>query len=90
MIYVPFSIVVLEDATATANNIMVSEALFRMSLVSDSIIFLTEIVLSVVLYVLFVSVNRTIPLIAAFSRLAMAAVQRANLLLNVAALLLDP
>jgi hypothetical protein len=88
MIYVPFRIIVPGDAAATAVNIAASEFLFRLSLISDSIIFLSEVTLSVVLYVLFVPVSKTVALVAAFSRLVMAAVQGANLLFNVTALLL--
>jgi hypothetical protein len=88
MIYVPFNIVVPDDAAATVENIAASESLFRLSLISDSIIFLTEVALSAVLYVLFVPVSKTVALVAAFSRLAMAAVQGTNLLFNATALLL--
>jgi hypothetical protein len=88
IVYIPSSLIVPGDATATANNIMASESLFRMGIVSDSVIFLSEIVLSVLLYVLFKPVSKTLSLVAAFSRLAEAVILGINLLNNFTALLL--
>jgi Domain of unknown function (DUF4386) len=50
--YVPGELIVSGDATTTANNIMASEGLFRMSIGSELVILLSEIVLSVLLYIL--------------------------------------
>lgn len=80
MIYIPTTLLVPGDAVATANHIMASEGLFRLSMVSDSIVFLIEIVLTVLLYVLLKPVNKTLSLAAAFSRLAMTIIQGINLL----------
>ncbi len=80
MLYVPSNIIVPGDAATTANNIMASEGLFRLSIVSDSIVFLIEIVLVVMLYVLLNPVSKTLSLVAAFFRLAMAVIQGINLL----------
>ena len=80
MIYVPTTLVVPGDAAATANQIMTSEGLFRLGMVSDSIVFLIEIVLTVLLYILIKSVSKTLSLVAAFSRLAMTVIQGINLL----------
>ena len=88
MLYVPSNLVVPGDAATTANNILASEGLFRISIVSDSIVFLIEIVLSVILYVLLKPVSKTLALVAAFSRLAMAVIQGINLLNHFTALLL--
>ena len=52
MIYVPTTLVVPGDAAVTANHIMASEGLFRLGMVIDLIVFLIEIVLTVLLYVL--------------------------------------
>jgi Domain of unknown function (DUF4386) len=79
MIYVPSTLVVPGDAAATVNNIMTSEGLFRAGIASDSVIFMIEIVLTVMLYVLLKSVNNTLSLVAAFSRLAMTVIQGINL-----------
>lgn len=88
MIYVPSTLVVPGDAATTANNIIASEGLFRLGIVSDSVVFLLEIVIIVLLYVLLKPVNPTLSLVAAFSRLAMAIVQGINLLNYFAPLLL--
>jgi hypothetical protein len=88
MIYVPTTLVVPGDAAVTANNIMASEGLFRLGVASDSIVFLIEIVLTVLLYVLLKPVNKTLSLIAAFSRLAMTVIQGMNLLNHFIVLLL--
>jgi hypothetical protein len=88
MMYIPGKLIVSGDAATTASNIVASESLFRFGLVSDSLIFLSEIVLIVVLYVLFKPVSKTLSLVAAFSRLAMAVVQGVNILGNCTVLLL--
>jgi hypothetical protein len=80
MMYVPSNLIVPGDAAATANNIMASEGLFRLGIVSDSVIFLLEIVIVVMLYVLLKPVSKTLSLVAAFSRLAMTIIQGINLL----------
>ena len=82
------NLIVPGDAATTANNIMASEGLFRVSIVSESVVFLIEIVLVVMLYVLLKPVSKTLSLVAAFSRLAMAVIQGINLLNHLAALLL--
>jgi hypothetical protein len=88
MMYIPSNIIVSGDAAATANNLIASESLFRIGFVSDSVVFLIEIVLIVILYVLFKPVNKTLSLVAAFARLAMTVIQGVNLLYNSTALLL--
>ena len=68
------------DAAATAANIAESETLFRLGMAAEAIIFLIEIVLAVVIYVLLVPVSRTLSLAAAFARLGEAIVQGVNLI----------
>jgi hypothetical protein len=87
-LYVPSTLIVPEDATATADNFRASGWVFPLGIVSDSLIFLIEIVLSVLLYVLLRPVSRTLSLVAAFARLAMAVIQGINLLPYFIALLL--
>jgi len=82
------SLIVPGDATATANNIIASESLFRFGIVGWSVVLLTEVVLSVILYVLLKPVGKTLALIMMFSRLAMATIQGMNLLNHSFALLL--
>lgn len=86
--YVPGKLIVPGDAAATATNIMASEGLFRMSIASELVILLIEIVLSVLLYILFKPVNKTLSLVAAVSRLAMTAIHGVNLLNHFIVLLL--
>jgi hypothetical protein len=88
MMYVPNNIIVPGDAVSTANNIMASEGLFRIGIVSDSVVFLLEIVIVVMLYVLLKPVNKTLSLVAAFARLAMTVIQGINLLNNFSALMI--
>ncbi len=79
--YVPSNIIVPGDAAATVNNIMNNEALFRLGGIgSELIVLLSEIVLSVVLYVLLKPVNKTLSLLAAVSRLAMTTIHGLNLI----------
>jgi hypothetical protein len=78
--YVRSTLVVPGDATATASNIVASEGLFRLGIASDSLVFLIEIPLVVLLYVLLKPVSRTLSLIAASARLAMTVLQGINLL----------
>jgi hypothetical protein len=88
LFYVSSNLIVPGDAATTANNIMASEGLFRAGIASDSVVFLIEIVLVVLLYVLLKPVSKTLSLVAAFSRLAMAVIQGINLLNHFIVLLL--
>jgi len=88
MLYIPSTLIVPGDATATANQIIASESLFRLGIASDAVVFLIEIVLSVLLYVLLKPVSKTLALVVGFSRLAMTVIQGINLLNNIFALLL--
>ena len=80
MMYVPSKLIVWRDAATTAKNIMASELLFRFGIVGDSVVFVSEIALTVLLYILLKPVNKTLALVSAFSRLAMAVIQGINLL----------
>lgn len=77
------SLIVAGDATATAANIVESESMFRLGMTAEAAIFLVEIVLTAVLYVLFRPVSRPVSLAAAFARLGEAVVQGVNLLTSV-------
>ena len=87
-LYVPSTLIVPGDAAATADNIRASGGLLRLGIVSDSLIFLIEIGVTVLLYVLLRPVSRTLSLVAAFARLATAIIQGINLLPYFTALLL--
>jgi uncharacterized protein DUF4386 len=86
--YVPGELFVSGDAGTTASNIMASQGLFRMSIASELIILLSEIVLTVLLYGLLKPVNKTLSLVAAVSRLVMTTIQGVNLLNHFIVLLL--
>jgi hypothetical protein len=86
-LYVRSSLIVPGDATTTANNIMASEGLFRVGFLADSIMFLSDVALAVLLYVLMKPVSKTLALVAAVFRLAQAVVLALNLLNHYAALL---
>jgi hypothetical protein len=86
--YVPGELIVSGDATTTANNIMASVGLFRMAIGGELVILLSEIVLSVLLYVLLRPVSNTLSLVAAVSRLAMTTIHAVNLLGSFIVLLL--
>ena len=79
--YVPSNIIVPDDAAATVSNIAANESLFRLGGIGgELVVLLSEIVLSVVLYVLLRPVNKTLSLLAAVSRLAMTTIHGLNLL----------
>ncbi len=87
--YIPSTFIVPGDAAATATNIRASEPLFRLGGIgSELVILLSEIVLSVILYVLLKPVSKTLSLVAAVSRLAMTTIHGVNLLNYFFALLL--
>ncbi len=88
MLYVPSTLIVPGDATTTAKNIVASESLFRLAITSDAIIFLIEIVLCALVYVLIKPVSKTLALVAVFARLAMTVMQGVNLLNHFLVLLL--
>ncbi len=78
---IPEQFIVSGDGAATAASIAANESLFRIGAVgSELIILLSEVVLSVVLYVLLKPVNKTLSLVAAVSRLAMTTIHGVNLL----------
>ena len=62
--------------------------LFRIGMGTELVLLLTEVVLSVLLYVLLKPVNKTLSLVAAVFRLAMTTIHGANLLTHAVVLLL--
>jgi hypothetical protein len=68
------------DATATANNILASESLYRSGIVSYLIVFLSEIGATILLYKLLNPVNKTLSMLMMATRLMQAAVHAVNLL----------
>lgn len=80
-IYMPSEIIVAGDATGTANNITNSFNLFRFGGIGgELIVLLSEVILSIVLFVLLKPVNKTLSMLAAVSRLVMTTVHAFNLI----------
>ena len=65
--FVRSSLIVPGDATATANNIMASESLFRAGIVADLIMILCDVALALVFYVLLKPVSSLFPCLRRFS-----------------------
>ena len=78
--FVRQSLIVPGDATATANNIMASEGLFRVGIAGDLIMIMCDVALALIFYVLLKPVSNALSLLAAFFRLAQAAILGINLL----------
>ena len=78
--YVPSSLIVPGDAATTTSNIAASESLFRLGIAGEFVVLLSEVALSVLLYVLLKPVNNTISLLAMASRLVMTTIHGLNLL----------
>lgn len=79
LVYMPSTLIVPGDVATTVSNISNSIWLFRGGIVGEALIFLIEIAVPVLLYMIFRSANKTMALLAAFSRLAMALIQGVNL-----------
>lgn len=78
--YVPGELIVAGDAELTANNIAANQGLFRGGIFTELLILLSEVILTMVLYVMFKPVNQTWSMISAVSRLAMTTIHGFNVL----------
>jgi hypothetical protein len=72
-VFVFQKLIVPGDATATANNIMASETLFRAAICSILIVLFCDVVVAWALYVLLKQVNKSLSLLMAWLRLVYAA-----------------
>ncbi len=90
--YVPSVIVEEGNAAQTVQNMMDHSVLFGLGMVGDVAVILMELVLTVLLFRMFQSVNKTVSYIALFSRFAMGIVMALNLLNYIIPMLLvnDP
>ena len=86
--FVRSNLIVPQDAAATAANILGSQGLFRMGLASEFLMLLSDAGLALALYVIFRPYSRNLAMLAAFFRLAHAAVVGGNLLNTYVPLLL--
>jgi hypothetical protein len=85
---IPSQLIVSGDAGSTATNIMASYGLFRMGIGFELVLLLSEIVLSVLLYILLKPVSNTLSLVSTASRLTMTIIHSVNLLTRFIVLLL--
>lgn len=86
-VFIRGNLIVHGDAAATAKNILASEWLFRIGFASDLVIFLCDVAVAVLLYILLKSVSKTGSLTSAGFRLTGTAIYGANLLNYFAALI---
>ncbi len=77
-LFVKGKLIVADDATATANNILASESLWRMSIAAELMMFVCGVGLTLVFYVLLRPVHRYLALLAVFFSLVSIAIEAAN------------
>ncbi|HEY3196597.1 MAG TPA: DUF4386 domain-containing protein [Nitrospirales bacterium] len=77
------------DVTATANNIMASESLWRITIAGELILLVCSIALTLILYVLLRPVNKTLALLAVFFNIVEFPIEAASKLCLFAALFLS-
>src|ERR687885_1825579 len=78
--FVRQGLIVPGNVAATADNIVASESLFRAGFASDLVVFVIEVPLAAVLFVLFRPVSPIVALVMSFARLAMVTILGLNLL----------
>lgn len=78
--YLPTILLTEGNASATAQNIVGNQGIYKIGFVADSIVFLLEIVLTVILYGLLKKVNKSLSMVALFSRMAMGIIMGINLI----------
>jgi Domain of unknown function (DUF4386) len=86
-IFVRGKLIVPGDAAATANNIVVSQSLWRIGIATDLIMHVCDIPIMLIIYILLRPVNKNLALLALLFNLIQTAVLVANKLNLVAALL---
>ena len=77
-IFVRSKLIMSEDATSTANNILASEQLWRIGFAGSLIMLVCAIPLALIMYVLLRPVSRNIALLAVFFNLVSIAVEALN------------
>ena len=82
-------LVVSGDVTATANNIMASESLWRLQIAGDLILLVCAVALLLILYVLLRPVNKDLALLAAFLNIVSFPIEAVSKLYLFAALFLS-
>jgi hypothetical protein len=84
--FVRSALIVPGDAHATATNIIESQALFRLGVAGDLLVFSIDIVLCIAFYILLKPVNKNLSLLAASFHLVEAGILGINMLSQFAAL----
>jgi hypothetical protein len=87
--FVRDNLTVSGDATATANNILASQSLWRISIAGDLIVLVCSVALTVILYVLLRPVNKKLALLAVFFNLVEFPIEAVSKLYLFAALFLS-
>ena len=87
-LYVHSRIIALDDATATAENIMALEFLFRIGFVSELIHMISFFFLTITLYLLLKPVNKNLAALLVLFVLVAVPIEMLNSLNNLAALIL--
>ena len=87
--FVRDKLVVSGDVTATANNIMASQLLWRSSIAGDVMLLVCAVVQALLFYVLLRPVNKNLALLAVFFNLVECAIDGVNKLNLIAALFLS-
>jgi hypothetical protein len=87
--FVRDKLVVSGDVTATANNIMASASLWRITIAGELILLVCAIALTLILYVLLRPVNKTLALLAVFFNIVEFPIEAASKLCLFAALFLS-
>jgi hypothetical protein len=77
-LFVRDKLIVSGDATATANNIMASQSLWRISVAGELIMLVCSVALALIFYVLLRPVNKDLALLAVFFNLVELAIDAAN------------
>ncbi len=85
-IFVRDKLIVSGDATATANNLMAHESLWRVSVASELLWLACAIAVTLILYVLLKPVNSDLALLAVFFNLVSIAVEAVSTLILLAAM----
>jgi len=77
-VFIRGKMIVSGDATATAQNIMASQSLWRLGIAGDLVMHMCDVGLTMIFYVLLRPVNKNLALLAAFFNLVQTAILCAN------------
>ena len=78
--FVRTALIVPGNATATVNNLIANEQLFRIGIVSFLVVIVVDVVVSIALYIVFKPVNKNIAILSSSFRLIFIAIKGAALI----------